>query len=254
VFRIPSRRKLVEKGRPWTPLPGVHQTSVPRDPQLIEKLGMKKGERVFVFAGSYGEWASELAKHTKLFYTDLSKGMVERAKHMKGIKRAKVRDAAFAPQARRVYDWSFSFEPLSLKEGHYVLALVRSLLNNKGAKIVFCMSPLPTGPVQYFVKITEHVANLYGASVECKHIDVRCKDRVRGHLVLTLATDEVARARAWHDLRLMKALDKMPHATTSQLARKLGITPKQVKESLSRLEALSRYVQQELLKEVKVVE
>lgn len=116
------------------------QSLVPTDVRLAQKIGIRPGEKVLVFAGSYGEWAKALSTFCEVHYTDISKEMIS---HAQQNNRGNVRSfhrwpAELAPRKPGKFDWSFSFEPYPLVQESATLPLVllRSMLNKQGAKIV----------------------------------------------------------------------------------------------------------------------
>ncbi len=116
------------------------QSLIPKDPHLLQKLGIQKGEKIIYFMGCYGDWAKAISKQTHLTYTDATRSIIDFAKEKnKGnIKQFKLITAEMAPQRPMIYDWSFSYEPIPLLAAKTLkLNLTRSLLNKKGGKIIF---------------------------------------------------------------------------------------------------------------------
>ena len=56
---------------------GSEQATTPEDPKLLDKLGIKKKEKVLAIAAYYASWASQIAKAgARVDYNDISKEMV----------------------------------------------------------------------------------------------------------------------------------------------------------------------------------
>jgi hypothetical protein len=230
---VPSKREIFKSHVGWAP-PGTrrvqHQATVPNDPQLLEKLGIAKGARILVFAGCFGDWTKALSKGANVAYTDVSKPMTRYAK--KRFRRSKIesfraREASLQPRRKNRYDWSFSFQPYPLQHTTMPLALVRSLLNRKGAIIIPPSSASPDLDV---------ISKIYGASLKIeKSYITTILGASETVWFATLRTNPKAKRMAWQDLRVLNAIDKLEEIDSAALAKKLGIPKEQFLESIHRI-------------------
>lgn len=243
----PAIDKVLERGREtaWE-TPGRTQHTVPLGDPSAE-LGIPRRSRILVFAGGAGTWAKLLAKRHDVQYTDVSGPAVEKARRA-GLKTALARNAFFAPVTPKFYDWSFSFEPFPLHNNVLPFTLVRSLTNNRGAKIVYAPFTRLLGgyepPPEFAL-----VSRLYGAAVTTKKTSIQ--DRIPGnmtpHFIVTLTTNDNARRLAMLDLQTITELNRKRenrHVTISQLLarpalRKLGVTERELRASLDRIHEIS---------------
>ncbi|MEM0360190.1 MAG: class I SAM-dependent methyltransferase [Candidatus Diapherotrites archaeon] len=254
--KIPSKRKIFEwaKLNSWPTTSDGRQSIVPRDPMLLQKLGIEKNARVLVFAGCHGNWARALSENSRVTFTDVSKGMVEKAKRKNPkIESFKVREASLQPRRTGIYDWSFSFEPIPLHDGALQLALVRSLLNRFGAKIV--RGGIETNSL--IDSALREIAKIYRAPLDEKKCRIKTayeletyglgpeEKRFAGEstiVVFTLHSNPQAREKAWQDLRVLNALEKekSENLNVSVIAKRLGIPKRKALESIARLERIGR--------------
>lgn len=230
------------------------QEHIPVEKNLATKIGMNKGDKVVVFAGYLGDWAGGLSHQTKVTYTDLNHTFKEFVRKQKraSISRFKVIAGESIPQRARIYDWSFSFEPIPLVyEGTMGVSLTRSLLNNKGAKIIFSHS-YELESADCWSKYVKPLSKIYGVEVDFSRVSLNSQ-RARSHFgisppverkfdLMTIHTNPLARKKAFLDVRLLNTIDKANfYATgvnTRQLAKRFGVTHKEVIESVRRLELL----------------
>lgn len=234
------------------------QELAPSEKNLALKIGMNERDKVLVFAGYLGDWSSALSKNTHVTHTDISKELVEfvKNKKRKAIQRFKVATAESIPQRQRIYDWSFSFEPIPLIGQNMLgLNLARSLLNNKGSKIVF--SELHAEYIRNcWKKFVEPLRNIYGATIEIKEMNLSSfgegiitKERL--FTLITIRTNDAARKKAFVDLRLFNAIEKATFAqkriTTRELAKRFKISEIEAIKSVMRLEKLLGQKQKGLL-------
>ncbi|MDD5355761.1 MAG: helix-turn-helix domain-containing protein, partial [Candidatus Omnitrophica bacterium] len=116
-----------------------HQSTAPRDEDILAKLGIEKNDVVFGFAGYFGDWLGDLGRQgAKVVYTDISPKIVKWVKRRnKGLfTEIRVGDPLKEPCQVNLYDWSFSYEPLPLEPNEWPIAMLRSLLNRKGLIMV----------------------------------------------------------------------------------------------------------------------
>ena len=240
----------------------LRQDSVPLDDKLgikLEKAGIKRGSKILVFAGCYGDWADALAKHHDVSYTDLSKSMSEyvrrRFPHLRQISG---RNALFTPSLPNHFDYSFSFEPIPMysDSAHPGLqfALAGSLLNRKGA---FLLEWHRYHGARDAFKL---VRALYGAKLKMTSIGIdslrrsateNSGPRIKPlyHSLYVLHTTPSARKKAEIDRRVIIELNRgagkdseVAHFSFNELHEKLAkhnVSKAGLLQSLKRINALS---------------
>src|SRR5262249_34338755 len=120
----------------------LHQDAWPVDPNLLEKLGMKRGDRVFGFAGYLADWLVPLSQQgARLVYNDLDPVVVDWVRRHRSTEFRKefeirVGDPFIDPRRTNQYEWSFSFEPWPVCWGELPFVIIRSMLNRKGFMMV----------------------------------------------------------------------------------------------------------------------
>ena len=209
LWKVPDERMQysISRRRRWGWSLYKEQTIAPKSKGLSKKLGIKRGSRILVLAGCFGDWADALARDgNRVVYSDVSADMVRGIKESeKGKKFESVRvfEASQWPRKSMRYDWSFSFEPIPIPYRGLHLALMRSLLNRKGAKLVY--GELFYDGAQKTGKDVEEIARLYGARYVKQVVKI---EDVRGGeheiTVFTLKTNEEARRKAWIDVQVLK--------------------------------------------------
>ena len=235
------------------------QHFIPNDKHLHEKIGVEKNQKVLVFAGCYGDWANSLSKFSSVRYTDIGQEMTQYAKSRfsGAVSSFRASPAELVPQRARVFDWSFSFEPYPLiRTGGLEMALVRSLINTKGAKIVFNVLK-EAGHVKWrgmkhsqCEALAKRVAKRYGAEVDVKVVDINGTRSIssahkdvgnKSCLIVTLKTNSRARKKALFDLSVLKFLgleDKINEKVIKKTARELGVSPEAVWQAHRRIEEI----------------
>lgn len=252
---LPSKRKIFRRTEPWKAEQYIYrkpyplQEVVPKDRELLKKIGIKKDSKVLFFAGGAGDWAKALSeKGCQVTYTDVSPSMVQIAKKKfgnKGIKRFRKRDALLHPRRKKVYDWSVSFEPVPLWRKSLPITLVRSLLNNKGAKII-------STPGYGFYKIMKSISRIYKVDLESKtRRRIWTKKALSGLRnpqieVFTLRTNEQARKKTELDLKVLNAVDKTKKINPVSVGKKLNVRKKTVIKSLERLSRIAKLIEKEI--------
>lgn len=225
------------------------QSTTPIDPKLLNKIGLEKKDKVLYFAGCYGDWAKAISHQTELVYTDATKSVLEYAKtRNKGkIKRFKLITAELVPQRPMIYDWSVSYEPIPLLRTNTLkFSLTRSLLNKKGAKLIY--SFLYEAEKKETLSQIERIARIYSAEVELKKTFVETNSKRWQKTpvpisTITLKTNPRARKKAFIDLRILNAIDKESSMTIAQIAKKFKISKLEVINSIKRIEALTEETQ-----------
>jgi hypothetical protein len=223
------RAHLNKRIFPWKPNVQGAQDYVPVE-TVTKKLGIKKGEKVLVFAGYYGDWANALSHSTQLTYTDPSKEFANLYARKHSGARVKAVAAELVPLRPKKYDWSFSFEPFPVAQnGGLLHSMTRALLNNKGAKVVLSNQDLSRN--QIMQKTIDSIAKIYGAKVgvskfslnvmrvmdslsmiqksdaENLRISEALPKKENLHLI-TLLTNPIARKRARLDISVGNIIDK----------------------------------------------
>lgn len=260
-FLIPNERAIYKKAKEtkWTDPSKLRknyparQRIVPVSKGLSEKLGIEKNSKIHFFAGGYGNWAKALARDNKVRYSDASRKLVKNLKKYtkaKGLQSIRTLEGSQWPRKRKKFDWSISFEPIPMTGAPLTLALSRSLLNNKGAKLIYGEYPAITPYYNKALKTARQVEKAYGAECTEKKNIKNIDERARKIDIITLLTNEKARKKAWVDLQILKATrakhgEKPKKATVKELfqsrrVQKLGLTKKQVIQSLKRLEKLGK--------------
>ncbi|MCX6804246.1 MAG: hypothetical protein NTY48_06825 [Candidatus Diapherotrites archaeon] len=262
--RITKKYKRIEQE--WAPLTQTYfgQGIKPHDPQLLPKLGIQQGEKVLVFAGYTGAWARALAAQCKVTFTDLTSEAtnIAKTKHtpskIKWLRKFQTPIGKYysvhtipaerAIQRPKVYDWSFSFEPIPLeKQNTLKLAIFRSLLNNKGCILTY--RPIfdrvfeKDGLNKAVEKHVEHVANIYGARVvKIKNEKVHGTFILRKVQIIKVLTNDEAREKAWIDIRLWRILSRAEknkkQLNSVQIAQSLNVPVEELENSLERLNQL----------------
>ncbi len=255
---VPDERHLYKSagsdGWPWGSR--RYQAIVPMSKGLSKILGIERGSRILFFAGCYGDWADALARDgNHVIYSDVSRNMVREVNkphYFRQFEEARVLEASQWPRKPKRYDWSVSFEPVPLVDKGLPLAVMRSLLNRKGVKLIFGSSYL--GTLEIVHKLMREIAYIYGA--KCRKKSTWVRDIYEGRrkvIVLTLVTNEEARRKAWIDVQVLKAVRSkrkqnesprwmLEDLLGSERIKRLGISREELIESLNRLEKIASYI------------
>ncbi|MBI4210690.1 MAG: hypothetical protein HY544_04255 [Candidatus Diapherotrites archaeon] len=245
---FPRLRRMIRRAEPWKISGRARQTYIPADEKLAEKIGIAQNDKIIVFAGGAGQWASELSKFADVRYTDISPSMASHAKlNMTRIRTVRVAPAELVPSRERIYDWSFSFEPFQLMDPRHGMAIkvaiLRALTNNKGAKLVF-------GPL-LFKKNEESfrkIPDIYGATTRISKTGIMCMEhsgetKENRFTVIDILTNDSARNDAKVDIRIMRLLDREytqgKRPTIQDIAEKTNIESGTVERSLERLHKIN---------------
>lgn len=223
--------------------PTLEQSTTPKDPRLLEKLGIKKGEKVLGIACYYASWAAELKrKGAKVDYSDISRSLVNWAKrnYRNLFGKYICSNYELIPKSAGEYDWTFTYEACGGDSG-LPIAYLRSLLNSKGGILVMHWRPDEPekmgGKPKTYPRIVKTLSKLYHAKSSVRNI------RIRGHrmgetqvrpltyFVYTVRTNERARELATQDLEAL-------------------MSNKFSKDNLERLSRLP--IKEEFLKEVRI--
>jgi len=267
-FVVPSVRKLLERKQPWNPVQGVSkwfgrtylrgysQTVTPNYPELHRKLGLKEGERVLFVAGSFGDWANNLAETgVEVHYTDVSKRMVDYVKMRfpkTRIKSFAVADSMRWPQ-KVGYDRIVSFDPPPWVIKSLPLAILRGIAHTKGCTFA---AGYERGPKIVFDLYGKIFARLYGTPYEHSVEKVSARPsvlpgiRVRRQspvwvFHIRAPQSEDSRKAAQADLRILASLKGMEKTDIRVLAGRLRMSENRVIDSLVRLTKLSSFLDDE---------
>jgi len=224
-YKIPNLKKIL---RPkWSHNPGeavnqkgwykqeiLMQGSRPKDPKLLQKLGMKRKDKVLAIAGFYGDWANGLQKNgAKVDYSDISKKTVNWVKKQKDRKFSKyfVSGYELLPKKEKQYDWTFTYEACGGGQG-LPIAYLRSLLNNKGGILVLMFRPDKPKSMgskkKRYPLIVNNLAKAYGgkSSVIRKKIKAHRREKpILNHtyIVHKILTNNKARELAKKDIEFL---------------------------------------------------
>lgn len=231
MYKIPNYQKIIDKAekwrvdayrytvngeRVWVPKKEREQSTIPMDQDLIKKLGLDPADTILYIAGYFGTWANALAEAgLKVTYTELASDIVDFAKQ-KYSNNSNILDficANFAtiPKEKNKYDWTLSFEPVSMRSG-LVLAAIRSLINKKGLKIVHY--PRSIIPIDKFSGY-ELIADVYSCRFTRKEVFLngvtsRGEKIEHDHIVTTIETNQFARKKALEDIVALEKNDLKP--------------------------------------------
>ncbi len=261
-MKIPNLKKILKPS--WAHNPGEavnhegwhkqdiwRQGTIPRDRKILEKLGIKKNEKVLVIAGYYGDWASALKKNgARVDFSDVSKSIVNYVKNKVKIKFWEYICSGYEliPKKSKEYDWTFTYEACGGGQG-LSIAYLRSLLNNRGGILVlFYNKENPKsmgGKLKRYPKIVKNLAKAYG----CKYIIEKKKiisDRknqpikLQEFYIYKIITNNSARKKAEFDIKFLNEI-------------KNKIIVKNNKDSIKRLNILSNAVDNEFIKGIKFI-
>jgi len=255
-YKIPNMKKILKPR--WANKPGFgmsekfvlherksfQQSTVPNDPKLLQKLGIKKGDKILAIAGYYASWASELAKAgAKVDYSDISKSLVNwsKKKYGKLFRRYICSNYELIPKKPKEYDWTFTFEACGGGSG-LPIAYLRSLLNKKGGILIYHLrystakKKMGSKPKRYPL-IVKTISKVYGSQYKIKEIKIRSHrfekpTKMIFHRIHIIKTNKKARELAKKDLDAL-SLNKF------------------TKENLERLTKFSKTISNEYLKEKK---
>lgn len=257
-MKIPNIKKILKprwahKPGYWVNPTGWHkhkvwqQGTVPKDPKILQKLGIKKGEKVLAIAGYYGDWAGALQKHgAKVDFSDISRSMVNYVKKQKDRKFEKYicSEYELVPKKTLEYDWTFTYEACGGGQG-LPLSYLRSLLNRKGGILVFYLNKEKPksmgGKIDRYSKIVKNISKAY----DCKCSGVRKRIKAfkgkkklipRVYVIHKILTNNSARKKAELDIKVLwkiknkKLIDKKYRDSI----KRLGIVSKSMGDGFIR--------------------
>ncbi len=269
--KIPNLKAILKPI--WAHAPGIgmiggefrkqevaEQATFPHDKKLLDKIGLKRGQKILAIAGYYGNWASEIAKAgAKVDYSDVAKSLVDyaRNKYKKLFGKYIHSDYALIPKTAKEYDWTFTFEACGGKQG-LPIAYLHSLLNKNGGKLVIYYNLKHTsGKHKRYPSILKKLSAIYGSKSKIDKIKVNAsrKQQFSGmlpHRVYTLLTNNSARNKAQTDLQVLDYLQNKRVLEIMKDSRKLNMTKKDFLNSLKRLNRFTKLLDKEFIKEIKI--
>lgn len=232
------------------------QATLPNDKKLLNKVGLKRNEKVLVIAGYYGDWAKSLAKAGAIVsYSDVSRNLVNYAKKIlkeKNIKEYICSDYALIPSKSLEYDWTFSFEPIGANRG-LPIAMLRSLLNKRGGKLVVYPRIVEEEYNRHLkssrklTRIIRNLSKIYKTMYQISKKLIRGKVQkggklVKKHVIVTIFTNDSARKKVESDLEVLDLIRKRK-LKSSEIS-------KEIMQSLKRIDRLARVIDKEFVKKV----
>lgn len=240
----------------------LEQGTTPKDERLLEKLGMKKGEKVLAIAGYYGSWASALQRAgAKVDYSDVSNPIINWVKKNVKVKFGKYICSGYEniPKKPLEYDWTFTYEACGGGRG-LPIAYLRSLLNKKGGILVLHLSNKKhrlanSNKVKRYPFVVKKLSKVYGTKSQVikKKISARRKAKpvmMHEFLVSKIFTNNSARKKAELDLKILWFTRGKKIINLERDSERLKISKKDLKSSLRRLSELSKSHDRVLVKEI----
>jgi len=255
-IKIPNMEKILKPR--WAHKPGFgmkekfvlhkresfQQSTAPEDPNLLKKLGIKKGEKILAIAGYYASWASELAKlGAEVDYSDISRSLINWAKKKYGklFRKYICSNYELIPKKPDEYDWTFTFEACGGGSG-LPIAYLRSLLNRKGGILVYHLrygtaKKKMGGKPRTYPLIVKTLAKVYGVQYKIKQIKIKSHrfekpTKMISHKVHIIKTNKKARKLIQQDIKALSS-------------NKFSL------ENLERLNKFSKAISDDYLKEVR---
>jgi protein-L-isoaspartate O-methyltransferase len=234
------------------------QATLPNDKKLLNKVGLKRNEKVLVIAGYYGDWAKALAKAGVIVcYSDVSKNLVNYAKKSlkeRNIKEYICSDYSLIPSKALKYDWSFSFEPIGANQG-LPIAMLRSLLNKKGGKLVVYPRIVEEEFNRHLkssrklTRIIKRLSKTYKTRYEISKRLIIGKAQkgeklAKKHVIVTIFTNDSARKKAEIDLKVLDLIRKRK-LKSSEIS-------KEIIQSLKRIDKLTKVIDKNFVKKVMI--
>ena len=261
-MKIPNLKKILQPL--WSHNPGEavntsgwhkqdvwRQGTIPKDKRLLEKLGIKRGEKILAIAGYYGDWAAALKESgAKVDFSDVSKSIVNHVKKNVKIKFGKYICSGYeiVPKKSKEYDWTFTYEACGGGQG-LPIAYLRSLLNNKGGILVlYNNKENPDRMGEKLKRYPEIVKNLAKA-YDCKFVIVKkniIADRrnysvkLQQYFIYKILTNTFARKKAERDINFLWRI------------KNEKAVKKEYKDSIKRLNILSKSIDNKFIREIKI--
>jgi len=262
TYKIPNLKEILKPL--WLHNPGdavnqkgwhkqeiLMQSSKPKDPEILKKLGIKKRDKVLAITGFYGDWAYELQKYgAKVDFSDVSKQMVNWVKKRRDRKFEKyfVSGYELLPKKENEYDWTFTYEACGGGQG-LPIAYLRYLLNKKGGILILFFRPdAPEkmgGKLKRYPLIVNQLAKAYGGKA------IVIKKKIKAHrvnrsvmnytyIIHKILTNDYPREKAKKDIEFL---------FNNQNKK---VFSKENTDSLKRLNIFAKAMGDKFLKEVKI--
>ncbi len=210
AWKVSAIQKQKGNRKVWKKKTARSQHTIVNDKHLLKKIGLDKKDKILTIAGYYGDWTNAIAKAgCKVIYSELSKTLVNFARRKfgknKNILKFTCANYVNVPKKENEFDWTITFEPIGGKMG-LPLAIIRSLLNKKGFKVIHY--PRENKPLKSYARY-KLIADVYGVkfdrkAVFIKGINQKFKILDKKHIVTTLKTNNVAKEKVKEDLESLK--------------------------------------------------
>jgi hypothetical protein len=264
-FRIPNESKISQNEinresvyqsmGVWRTEPGARQAISPSPEGLSKNLGIKPGSTINFFAAGYGDWARALANDNKVHYSDLDIGLVGKYGRDKRFVSGLMIDGSSRPRIRGQFDWSVSFEPIPMHKIGLTMSLVRSLINNRGAKIIYG-SMDHRERLGWLDETLGRLKSAYGFEHDrtvktVEDVGLKKQQEIE---VITVLTNPKTRGKAWTDLSVLEIASKLGERPQDielkELQKELyhrgiDISKRGLIQSLERLEEIGKLCERE---------
>lgn len=235
----------------WRGHPGIRDQQTAR-PAPFRLPFVKPKETLFVYAGNTGEVGAAVRGVKKIFSDgDKHRAGSVRDRYGKKFHGVLIADATSLPLKKQSVDWFFSHEPVPLDM--FPSHIPRMLLQARRGIILTSTLNREYLPHRY-----DEVARLYGLKERRRVIKIReaasvglppaldamlPPKRIPKLYVTAYELNPRARTLAERDMRLLDEIDllgrQLSQADMEAIRKRLGIGPKQLRESLKRLDRLA---------------
>lgn len=243
------------KGKKKSRINALEQGTTPRDSKVLEKLGIKKREKVLVIAAYYASWASELQKaKARIDYSDISKPIVDWVKKNEKIKFGKYicSNYELIPKNPKEYDWTFTYEACGGGRG-LPLAYLRSLLNSNGGILVIHLGDekhqkANISKLQKYPNIVKILSKIYNAKSSAVKKKIKARKRgeknieIHEFLVSKIKTNNSARKKVELDLEILNFIQNKKIINLEKDSKRLKIDKKGLKDSLIRISKIAKLI------------
>ncbi|MCX6802359.1 MAG: hypothetical protein NT067_04575 [Candidatus Diapherotrites archaeon] len=218
-------------------------------------LEIKPGSTINFFAAGSGDWARALATENKVHYSELDPELVGRHGHDLRFASASLKEASLWPRTRGQFDLSVSFEPVPMHKIGLTMSLVRSLINNIGAKIIYG-SRDHRNQLVWLDEALGRLKNVYGFEHgrKVKTVQDIVSKKEQEIEVITVLTNPKTRITAWTDLSVLEIASKLGEKPQDielkelqkELYRRgIDISKRALIQSLQRLEEIGKLCEKE---------
>lgn len=274
--KIPNLKKILKtewthnigygfKGKERSKINALEQGTTPEDKLLLKKLGIKKEERILAIAAYYASWAKELKRAgAKVDYSDVSKPIVNFVKKNVKVKfgRYILSNYELIPKNSNEYDWTFTYEACGGGRG-LPLAYLRSLINKKGGILLIHLGDKKhqkanASKIRRYPNIVKTLSKIYNAKFIVDKVKIKSHKRgeknikLNEFLVSKIMTNNSARKKAELDLKVLDYVQKKKFIDLEKDSKKLNLRKKELKDSLSKLNKLTKIINEKFLREVEI--